>query len=175
MDRLIQDLLDVTRVETGRLVIEPEPVAVDALLDDALETLRPLLDEAGLTLAEDYAAGLPKVNADRQRVAQVLSNLVGNAIKATMRGGRVTIRARGSAEGVQVEVEDSGGGIAAEQLSHIFDRFWQSERSSIRTRGAGLGLPIAKGIVEAHGGRMWVTSTPGVGTTVYFTLPPVAQ
>ena len=174
MDRLIQDLLDVTRVETGRLVIEPEPVAVDALLDDALETLRPLLDEAGIALEATYAPGLPRVNADRQRVAQVLSNLIGNAIKATARGGRVTIRAGRSAEGVQVEVEDSGAGIAAEQLNHIFDRFWQSERSSIRTRGAGLGLPIAKGIVEAHGGRMWVASKPGAGTTVYFTLPPVA-
>ncbi len=171
MDRLIQDLLDVTRVETGRLLIEPEPTAVVPMLEQALETLQPLLDEGGITLVEEHAPRLPNVNADRQRVAQVLSNLIGNAIKATPRGGRVIVAARAHDGGVEVSVSDTGSGIAPEQLTHIFDRFWQSERSSIRTRGAGLGLPIARGIIEAHGGRMWVASTPGEGTTVYFTLP----
>ena len=171
MDRLIQDLLDVTRVETGRLVIEAEEQQVPELIGSALETMRPLVENAGVTLVEELERGLPRVTADRQRIAQVLSNLIGNSIKAVSSGGRITVRARNSGDHVQIAVEDTGTGIPAEQLSHIFDRFWQSERSSIRTRGAGLGLPIAKGIVEAHGGRLWAQSTAGSGSAFYFTLP----
>lgn len=174
MDRLIQDLLDVTRVETGRLVIEPEPVETTALLDTALATMRPLVEGAGLLLQEDIAPDIRPVSADTQRVVQVLSNLIGNSIKGTAPGGRIVIRARNFERGVIIAVEDTGTGIAPEQLAHIFDRFWQSERSSIRTRGAGLGLPIAKGIVDAHGGRLWVESTPGAGTTFFFTLQAAA-
>jgi PAS domain S-box-containing protein len=170
MDRLIQDLLDVTRVETGRLVIEPEAIEVPDLLAWALETLRPLVESAGIELVEQSSPGV-KVNADRQRIGQVLSNLIGNAIKSTPEGGRITVSADDSGDHVQVVVQDTGAGIAADQLAHIFDRFWQSERSSIRTRGAGLGLPIAKGIVEAHGGRLWAESEPGKGSRFYFTLP----
>lgn len=172
MDRLIQDLLDVARVETGRLVIEPEPVEVTELIQSALETLRPLVHNAGIALGEHYAPDMPTVSADRQRIGQVLSNLIGNAIKAVPGGGRITVRAERDGNGsIRVAVADTGSGIASEQLSHIFDRFWQSERSSIRTRGAGLGLPIAKGIVEAHGGRMWAESVFGSGSTFHFTLP----
>lgn len=171
MDRLIQDLLDVTRVETGRLVIEPEPVPPATLLNSALDTLRPLAEEAGLVLEQSDGAGLPTVHADAQRVAQVFSNLVGNSIKASARGGRIAVGARAVANAVEFSVRDDGSGIAADQLQHVFDRFWQSERSSIRTRGAGLGLPIAKGIVEAHGGRMWAESELGKGSTFRFTLP----
>jgi PAS domain S-box-containing protein len=170
MDRLIQDLLDVTRVETGRLVIEPEKVAIHELIESALETLRPLVENAGVDLVEQYESKVPPVMADRQRIAQVLSNLIGNSIKATAKNGRITVRARSAGDHVQVSVEDTGAGIPSDQLSHIFDRFWQSERSSIRTRGAGLGLPIAKGIVEAHGGRLWAESERGKGSTFYFTL-----
>lgn len=171
MDRLIQDLLDVTRVETGRLQIEPETIRTAELLETAVETMRPLVEEAGLDMQEYIARDVKPVRADRHRVAQVISNLVGNSIKATPRGGRITVRASNSPEGVTVTIEDTGRGIAPDQLAHIFDRFWQSERSSIRTRGAGLGLPIARGIVEAHGGRMWVESNPGAGTSFFFTLP----
>ena len=175
MDRLIQDLLDVTRVETGRLVIGPEPIGVAELLESAMETLRPLVESAGIELAEELAPALPRVNADRQRVAQVLSNLIGNSIKATSKGGRITVRARAADEQVEIAVIDTGSGIPADQMSHIFDRFWQSERSSIRTRGAGLGLPIAKGIVEAHGGRLWGESKAGAGSTFFLTLPSSSQ
>lgn len=175
MDRLIQDLLDVTRVETGRLVIEPETVAVPELIEGALETLRPLVENAGLSLAVEVDGNLPLVNADRQRIGQVLSNLVGNSIKATEPGGRVTVRARAKADKVEVAVADTGSGVPPEQMSHIFDRFWQSERSSIRTRGAGLGLPIAKGIVEAHGGQLVAESEPGKGSTFTFTLPAITN
>ena len=171
MDRLIQDLLDVTRVETGRLAIEPETVAPATLLDSALDMLRPLTDEAGLRLERNIEDDLPDVTADVHRIAQVFSNLVGNSIKASARGGRISVGARALPDAVEFSVRDSGTGIAADQLQHVFDRFWQSERSSIRTRGAGLGLPIAKGIVEAHGGRMWAESAMGKGSTFHFTLP----
>lgn len=172
MDRLIQDLLDVTRVETGRLVIEQEPVAVRELVESALETMRPLAKEAGIAIAEELPNDLPRVNADQERVAQVIWNLVRNAIKATPRGGRITASAMQADGGVEFVVRDTGTGIASEQLVHIFDRFWQSEHSTIRTRGAGLGLAIAKGIVEAHGGRMWAESEMGKGSAFHFTLPP---
>ena len=171
MDRLIQDLLDVTRVETGRLVIDPEPIAAKTLLDDALQTLRPLVKEAALQFDAAYSDGLPKVQADPERISQVLSNLVGNAIKATPGGGRITVAAEYRDGMVQFSVTDTGTGIPAEQLPHIFDRFWQSAPSSIRTRGAGLGLPIAQGIVRAHGGRLWAESEVGAGSVFRFTLP----
>lgn len=172
MDRLIQDLLDVTRVETGRMGINPQPVTTVALLEGALGTLRPLVEDADLTLHEDIPSTLPVVTADPERIAQVLSNLVGNAIKFTRPGGQVIIRAtpNGDRE-VAISVSDSGIGIGGDQLSNIFDRYWQSSHSSIRARGAGLGLPIARGIVHAHGGRMWVESKVGEGSTFSFTLP----
>jgi PAS domain S-box-containing protein len=171
MDRLIQDLLDVMRVETGRLNIEPQPLATAELLDDAVGTLRPLVAEARLELVEEIAASLPVVHVDPERIGQVLSNLIGNAIKATSPGGRITVSASHEGDVLQVSVADTGYGISAEQLPHVFDRFWQAGHSSIRSRGAGLGLPIAEGIVKAHGGRMWATSVAGKGSTFYFTLP----
>jgi signal transduction histidine kinase len=172
MDRLIQDLLDVTRVETGRMGINPLPVTTTALLDGALGTLRPLVQEAGLKLIEDLPASLPLVSADPERIGQVLSNLVGNAIKFTKRGGQVIIRANTNGDReVAISISDSGVGIAGEQLPNIFDRYWQTSQVAIRARGAGLGLPIARGIVHAHGGRMWVESKIGEGSTFYFTLP----
>lgn len=173
MDRLIQDLLDVMRVETGRLVIEPQPITTPALLDGALGTLRPLVADAKIAVVEDFPSSLPMVSADAERIGQVLSNLIGNAIKATSPGGTITVGARVEGDTVEISVTDTGYGIPAEQLPHIFDRFWQASHSAIRSRGAGLGLPIAEGIVRAHGGRMWAISKPGKGSTFHFTLPIV--
>ena len=173
MDRLIQDLLDVTRVETGRLHLETAPVRGREMLDSALDTLRPLVSEAGVQLVEDLPDDLPVVSVEEQRIAQVLSNLVGNSIKATPRGGRITVAARQADGTLRVSVSDTGRGIPAEQITNVFDRFWQSATSTIRSRGAGLGLPIARGIVEAHGGRMWAESEVNRGSTFYFTLPVV--
>jgi PAS domain S-box-containing protein len=173
MDRLIQDLLDVTRVETGRLHLETTPVRAGEVLDTALDTLRPLISDAGLELNEEIPDTLPIVSVEEQRIAQVLSNLVGNSIKATPRGGRITVAAREDDGTVRVSVKDTGRGIPADQLPHVFDRFWQSASSTIRSRGAGLGLPIARGIVEAHGGRMWAESEAGRSATFYFTIPVV--
>lgn len=170
MDRLIQDLLDITRVETGRLGLELQHVTTLALVEGALRTLRPLVEQAALTLHIELPATAPKVQADPERIGQVLSNLIGNAIKATPNGGRITVTVTENAGEVQLAVADTGVGISDDQLKHIFDRFWQTSQTTIRSRGAGLGLPIARGIVEAHGGRMWAESELGAGSTFYFTL-----
>ncbi|HEU4996148.1 MAG TPA: PAS domain-containing sensor histidine kinase [Gemmatimonadaceae bacterium] len=171
MDRLIQDLLDITRIDTGRLAVDPVPIEVGELLEGALGTLRPLVKDAGLQLVENVAATVPHVRADAERIAQVLSNLVGNAIKFTPRGGAITVSAIADGGFVRISVSDTGVGIPKDQQPHVFDRFWQSTQSTIRSRGAGLGLPIASGIVRAHGGSMGVDSEPGRGSTFYFTLP----
>ena len=177
MNRLIQDLLNVARMEAGRLVVEPGRVEMTAVLGEALEMLRPLAADKGITLSAEAvpdAAGAPPpaVFADAGRVLQVLSNLVGNAIKFTPSGGRVSIRAEramGLPGRVRVAVSDTGPGIPPDQLPHIFGRFWQANKGD--RRGIGLGLAIAKGIVEAHGGRLEVESRVGEGATFSFTLP----
>ena len=169
MNRLIQDLLDVRRIESGRLAVDPRPVTVPLLVDEALEMLRPLAVAASLELSTDLAAELPRVRADSGRILQVFSNLVGNAIKFTPAGGRITISATALEEEVRFEIADTGPGIPAESLPHVFGQFWQGLRGD--RRGIGLGLAIAKGIVEAHGGRIWVESQVGEGSRFYFTLP----
>jgi PAS domain S-box-containing protein len=171
MNRLIQDLLDVKRIESGRLVVEPRPVSIEALVDEATEMLRPLASAASLELMIAIADNLPQVNADSGRVLQVFSNLVGNAIKFTPPGGGITIGATQVENEVRFEIADTGPGIAADQLPHVFGRFWQGSRGD--RRGIGLGLAIAKGIVEAHHGRIWVESQVGEGSRFYFTLPVV--
>ena len=174
-DELIQNLLDASRIEAGQLRIAPRPAAVGPIVRAAADVLAPLADERGLALCAEVAAELPPVHIDAPRVQQVISNLVGNAIKFTPSGGCVTISARlageaGGARGsVEVAVSDTGSGIPPEHLPHVFDRYWQASRAT--RRGAGLGLPIAKGLVEAHGGRLWVESVVGEGSTFRFTLP----
>src|SRR5438046_1630603 len=137
MDRLIQDLLDVTRVETGRLTVDQLPVDPAVLIEGALQTMRPLVKEAGLKLTVTVPKKIPAVSADAERIGQVLSNLVGNAIKFTPSGGKITVSAASDGDFVRVSVSDTGTGIAKEQLPHIFDRFWQSAKSKMRARGAG--------------------------------------
>jgi signal transduction histidine kinase len=172
MEHLIADLLDVARVDAGTLRVELSPLPLAPVLDEVHEQWRPLCAEKGVTLGKDYAAEtLGVVQLDRERVMQVLSNLIGNAVKFTPPGGRVRIGAEPDGAWVKVSVSDTGPGIAPENLPHIFDRFWQKER---RAGGLGLGLPIAEGIVHAHGGSIHVDSTPGAGTTFWFTLRRVA-
>ena len=173
MNRLIQDLLDVRRIESGRLSIDPRPVTVALLVDETLEMLRPHAVAASLELVTDLAPELPRVLADSGRILQVFSNLVGNAIKFTPAGGRITISAMRHENEVRFEIADTGPGIPAEQLPHVFGQFWQANRGD--RRGIGLGLAIAKGIVEAHGGLIWVESQVGEGSRFYFTLPLVTR
>lgn len=176
MDRLRQDLLDVAAIEAGRLSFEPGETALHQVVDDVLGTVAGMAAEKALAMESTVADDLPAVWADRERLHQVLGNLVGNAVKFTPAEGRVRVSAcvRDAEDGeggreVRVRVEDTGPGIPAEHLPHVFDRFWQAR--STRRAGAGLGLAIARGVVEAHGGRIWAASEPGRGTTFEFTLP----
>ena len=170
MNRLVKDLLDVAKLESGRLSIQPRELDLGPLLKEADEMLRPLTQEKSLTFEIVAEGRLPKIQADSGRILQVLSNLVGNAIKFTPAGGSIRIRARSVNGVVQFSVEDTGRGIVPEQLPHLFDAFWQADPSD--RRGIGLGLAISKAIVGAHGGRLWVESRVASGTTFHFTIAP---
>ena len=169
MNRLIQDLLDVARMEAGRLSLKRARVPVAEIISDAIEAQMPLASAASLELRLDAAPDMHEVWADRDRLLQVFENLIGNAIKFTSPGGRITLGATAGADEVVFSVSDTGGGIAASHLPHIFDRFWQAPENT--PRGMGFGLAIVKGIVETHGGRVWVESQPGRGSTFLFTIP----
>ena len=171
MHRLINDLLSVSIIEAGRLTVVPRPVTVAALLADAHEMLKPIAAAKPVELVIEACDDLPDVHADPVRVLQVISNLVGNAIKFTPKGGRVTISAARDGEKVRFDIADTGPGIAPEQMANIFGRFWQANRGD--TRGIGLGLSIAKGIVEAHGEELRVSSTLGRGSVFSFSLQEV--
>jgi PAS domain S-box-containing protein len=169
MDALIRDLLDVSRLDAGKLVISAVPMDPSTLLTDSLQTLRPLVDQKAISLDLQIETALPRVMADPERIQQALSNLVGNAIKFSPEGSKIAVVTRKESDGVIISVIDTGSGIVADQLPRVFDRYWQSSRTD--RQGAGLGLAITKGIVEAHGGRIWIESNPGEGTTASFTLP----
>ena len=169
MSRLIADLLDVTRMEGGKpLAIEPEPLSVADVMREADELFRAQGSVASVSIEYELDENLPPLHADHHRVMQVLSNLIGNALKFTPPGGKITVRAQRRGDEILFRVSDTGPGIPKEHLSDIFTR-WQAQHTE--RLGAGLGLPIAKGIVEAHGGRIWVESEPGRGTQFFFTLP----
>jgi PAS domain S-box-containing protein len=169
MNRLIGDLLDVTLIEAGRLSVERARVSARPLVQDSVETQRPMASAAALEMRVEIGDALPDVWGDQHRILQVLENLLGNAIKFTPPHGRVTIGAAPADGKVLFWVADTGCGISAEGLLHVFDRFWREKKTA--RHGAGLGLPIARGIIDAHGGRIWVESTPGRGTIVFFTVP----
>ncbi len=172
MDALIQDLLDMTRMEAGRLVVSPREVEVRPLISRSVEAMRPLADAGGLTIRVELPESLPLLRIDADRVLQLFSNVIGNAIKFTPAGGIVTLAAREHEDALELVVTDTGEGIPAAQLPYVFERFFQATHSARSARhGAGLGLPIARGIVEAHGGTISIESAPGEGTTVRFTLP----
>jgi PAS domain S-box-containing protein len=173
MSRLIQDLLDVGQITSGRLEVQPTAIALATLFEEIHIVLQPQLLRKNLHFAYESPDATLVVLADGHRIMQVLSNLIGNAIKFTPEGGRVSLSARRDGDHVLVEVSDSGQGIDQQDLPNIFDRFWQARR--VRRGGVGLGLPIAKGIVDAHGGQIRVQSSPGVGTTFSFTLPLATQ
>ena len=172
MNRLIQDLLDVARMEAGQLTIERARLSAGGLIAEAVEMQRPLASSSSLELRVDVDPAVAEVWGDRDRLLQVFENLIGNAIKFTQAGGRITAGATSRDDEVVFWVADTGCGIPSEHLPHVFDRFWQATRAG--RQGAGLGLPIAKGIVEAHGGRIWVESTAGSGSTFFFTIPRVS-
>jgi len=174
--RLVEDLRLLSLAETGQLPLEKRATDVGALLRDAQVNFGPQAADRGVRLALDLPSELPEVMADRRRVAQVLGNLLTNALRHTPSGGCVTLSAAASEGMMRVTVADTGAGIPPEDLPYIFERFWRGEKSRSRAGGgAGLGLAIAKHLIQAHGGEIGVeTDEMGEGTTFYFTLPPVA-
>ena len=164
-NRLIQDLLDITHIESGRLSLDVRPHRAASLVDEAIEQARMQAEAAGVELLRGKVEDAI-VHADRDRVLQALGNLLGNALKFTPRGGRVTVSASAGADGPRFSVSDTGPGIAGDQVPHLFDRYWQANRKD--RRGVGLGLSIVKGIAEAHCGEVLVDTRLGQGST--FTL-----
>jgi signal transduction histidine kinase len=169
MNRLIQDLLDVARMEAGRLLLERDVLQSGTLVRESVELAAPAAAAGGLELSLDVAAATPRILADRHHLLQVLGNLIDNAVKFTPAGGHITVGVEAAGDEVIFSVRDDGPGIAAEDLPHLFEPFWQARRRTFS--GAGLGLAIARGIVEAHGGRITVESSPGRGSTFRFTIP----
>ena len=169
MNRLIQDLLDVSLIETGQFPIQRARLSGGALIVEAVETQKILATSSSVELRLDVEMGVPEIWGQHDRLLQVFENLIGNAIKFTTAGGRITVGAASNDQEVVFWVADSGPGIAPDDLPHVFDRFWQATKGD--RRGAGLGLPITKGIVEGHGGRLWAESTLGQGSTFFFSIP----
>ena len=172
-NRLIQDLLDITHIQSGRLSLHREQHGAASIVSEALEQTAMQAAAAGVALARGEVDPAAQVWADRDRVVQALGNLVGNALKFTPEGGRVTVSVRTEGDAVRISVADTGPGIPPEQVPHLFDRYWQANRAD--RRGVGLGLSIVKGIAEAHGGTVEVRTAEGAGTTFSLVLPAARE
>ncbi|MGH7466088.1 MAG: sensor histidine kinase, partial [Longimicrobiales bacterium] len=170
MHNLVEDLLEVSRLEHGTFAVRAQQVAPLAVFGEAESMLRPLAQARAIDLSFDGPSELPDVRADVERMLQVFSNLIGNALQFTGEGGHVRVSWRIEASEVVVTVADSGAGIPPELLPYAFDAFWQGNMSA-RKGGVGLGLAITRAIIEAQGGRIWIASIVGSGTTVHFTIP----
>ena len=168
-DRLIGDLLDVSRIESGSLEVEHRPLDAAQLLLETVEEHRPIAQEKGVALSSEWLGPATVISGDRDRISQLFSNLIGNAVKFTPADGVVAVTGQGGPTVVAFSVTDSGPGIPSEHLPHLFDRFWQANRAT--RSGAGLGLSIAKGIAEAHGGTLVAESVVGQGSRFTFTIP----
>jgi signal transduction histidine kinase len=173
MNRMINDLLDVERIAQGQLALAPKETDVGSLLRECRELFAPLIESQSFSVTMDVSDERLPAHLDHDRILQVLSNLIGNSLKFTQRGGAMTFSARKQGAEVEISVSDNGPGIPKPLQAHIFDRFSQLKIDG--HHGLGLGLFIAKSIVEAHHGRIWVTSEPGQGSTFTFTLPASAS
>ncbi|MCS7221670.1 MAG: ATP-binding protein [Anaerolineae bacterium] len=173
LSRLVDDLRELAQAEAGQLPLERRPVDMGELIQTAITGFGPVASEHQVTLTAEVAPDLPMVHVDPDRISQVLRNLLSNALRHTPSGGQVTVMAQAGPEGfITLRVQDTGSGIALEDLPHVFERFWRADRSRARrTGGTGLGLAIARHLVEIHGGKIGVESRPGQGATFWFTLP----
>ena len=169
MNRLIEDLLDVTRMEAGGLSLRTSTIDTRRLVADAVSAENHLATTSQLDLRLEPSDGLPNVRGDNDRLMQVFENLIGNAIKFTEPGGQIRVGAKRKGNNVLFWVSDTGHGVSAEDVPRLFNRFWQG--GGAKRHGAGIGLPIVKGIVDAHGGRLWVVSKPGQGSRFCVALP----
>jgi PAS domain S-box-containing protein len=169
MRELVEDLLQAATIEAGAFTVVPELHDVARIVAPVLEMYELRAAERSICIEREIPVGLPRVWCDEVRVVQVLSNLLGNAIKFAREHGRIDVRVRATASELLVSVTDDGPGIAPDQLAHVFERYWTATKE--RHRGVGLGLYIARGIVDAHHGRLWVDSQLGAGSTFTFALP----
>ncbi len=174
LSRLVDDLRELTQAESGQLTLNLRPTDLSPLLQSTTETFYSAAHDKQVRLTLDLASGLPRVQADPERIAQVLRNLLGNALRHTPDGGAITVGASEVDSGVEVSVSDTGEGIAEAELPYVFDRFWRGDKSRAReTGGSGLGLAIARRLIEAHGGQIGVESTAGAGSRFWFKLPAI--
>lgn len=173
LQRLVSDLEELSRAEAGQIPLQRRPTRVHELVEAAVSRLAPQFDEKGVTIRDETPENLPAVDVDPERVLQVLLNLLGNALQYTPAGGEVRVTAERQGDQVRLAVVDTGIGIPAEHLPHIFERFYRVDKSRSRAGGgSGVGLTIARHLVEAHGGRIGAESAgPGRGSTFWFTLP----
>jgi signal transduction histidine kinase len=174
LNGLIDDLFELAQLDAGRLVLEKSPYAFGDLVSDALESFRVLAQQSGIDLQAEVNADVGQVRLNAPKISRVLANLISNALRYTPEGGRVAVTAVPVAEGVQVTVQDSGPGFHPDDLPRIFEQFYRGEHEQARSRstgGAGLGLAIARGIVEAHNGRIWAENAENGGAVIAFILP----
>jgi signal transduction histidine kinase len=169
MQRIISDLLDLAAIEAGKLSVQVQPGDARSSIEEAVENSRSIGAEKSIALATLLGPDPLMARFDPGRITQVLENLVHNALKFTPAGGRISVEGRRTGDVVEIRVRDTGPGLQAEEISVIFDRFRQVEKRG--RRALGLGLYISRSIVESHGGRIWVESVPGDGSTFLFTLP----
>lgn len=174
LERMVEDLRTLSMADAGELTLTRRPIPPHTLLEEVSAAYHPLALERGVEVLREIAPDLPEVYVDPDRMAQVLGNLLSNALRYTLKGGSVTLAASLLEHEVEIRIQDTGPGIGAEDIQHIFDRFYRADKSRQRdSGGSGLGLAIAKSIVENHGGRIWAESSDDSGTTFVLTLPKV--
>jgi signal transduction histidine kinase len=172
LSRLVEDLRLLALAEAGQLRLHTAPLDLAPFLRQIVDAHRARTQEREVSLVLETPPALPLVEADRDRLAQVMGNLLSNALRYAPRGGRITVRAVDEKREVIVTVTDDGPGVPPEDLPHLFERFWRGDRARRQaTGGSGLGLTIARSLVEAHGGRIWAESVEGEGSTFAFALP----
>jgi two-component system phosphate regulon sensor histidine kinase PhoR len=170
ISQIVTELTELSRIETGGVKLRLEPANLNQLIEDVITHLSPQAERKEVILLTDLASAIPAVQADRERIRQVIINIIHNAIKFTAAGGKVIISTQQSGESVIIQVADNGIGISTEDLRHIFERFFKADRAR-SSSGTGLGLAIAKHTVQAHQGNIWVQSEEGKGSTFSFSIP----
>jgi len=169
LTHMVNDFLDLTKIETGRARMDKRPVDLGALVQEVIDLFYPQALEQNITLSLNMERSVPTIPADARRLKQVITNLVDNAVKYNRKTGQVEVTVSCNQLRAQVSVRDTGKGIAPKELALVFDKFYRGQADI--SRGAGLGLPLAKMIIEAHGGDIWVQSEVGAGSSFTFSLP----
>jgi len=172
LSRIVDDFLDISRIESGVMKLDLKPLSISSVVSEVAESLGTLATAKGLDLNTDISSQEFVVNADKDRIVQVLTNLIGNAVKFIPTGCQINVTVKDRSEHIEIAVTDNGPGLSKEDMEKIFDRFVQARNlTGTAQHGTGLGLTIAKELVQMHKGRIWVESTPGHGCSFYFTLP----